>query len=204
MLMKSGVFNMKGFFHRAMTLSIGRITSLMLFGVSCFGQNTDLVVKKIFELDKDKDGTPELKIETHTRGKTRLFVQMQRKLPSGAWSATRSYSVSGKTFVIEEDRDGDGIFETIVVLDPYKKDLEVFSRQLDSSIVVESPDVKAIYGTMFSALEEFWQKAFEDDTKIAIEKLIIETKQKIESAGKVLQEQQQSPIADNERRPKPQ
>lgn len=180
----------------------GFFLPLCLCTSSC-GQEVDTVVKKVFEQDKDKDGAPDLRIETHTRGETRVFIRMERKLQNGAWSVTQSYLVSGEIFSVEEDEDGDGFFETLIVFNPPKNGLEVFLREKDGSTVVASADVKASYQKMLGAVDEFWDQDPSALDEKTVEELIDETKQRIGSAGKELEDQERQSPVENKERQKP-
>jgi len=117
---------------------------------------------------------------------------------------TRSYLVSGEIFTTEEDKDGDGFFETMIVFDPSKKELEVFLPQKDGSTVVAPAAVKASYQKIFRAVDEFnriWEAPVHEKT---FEKVMIETKEGIDSAGEGIRKQQSLSGSENERLQKPQ
>lgn len=185
-------------------LPLGAILLLLcLCTVGC-AQETATIEKKVLEQDKDKDGVADLRIETHTRGKTKVFIRMARRLPSGAWSVTHSYLLQGETVSMEEDRDGDGFFETLIVFDPPSKDFEVFSRRKDGSVAVASVEVKESYRKMFQAVDEFWDNTPSATDDKTAERLISETKERIDSAGERIGNQHSPSASENERRQKPQ
>ena len=154
-------------------------------------------------MDTDKDGTIDLRTETHTRGKARVFIRHERRLPSGEWSLSHSYLVSGEIVSIEDDLDGDGFFETLIVFDTLNKDFEVFHRQKNGSIIVGSTEVKASYRQMFQAVDEFWDNdIWRDAPRTAddktFEQLMRETKDKIDSAAETIRNQQGPSVGANE------
>jgi len=186
--MQSVVLDWRVFFAKARCIVLTGVFVLPVFCISCSrddvqsGANSGAVQSHSLEYDRDKDGQTDMRVDTVTRDRKDLYVRIERRLESDRWASTRSYSVSGKLVAVEEDKDGDGFYETLIVFDSSRKDLEVFSRKQDGSTVVASAEVKAGYRKMFQAVDEFWDNAPSATDDITVEKLISETKEKIDSA----------------------
>jgi hypothetical protein len=113
---------------------------LILFCTSLYGADittTNIVgdiTTKISERT-DKDGRPDLRIETVYRGKTRVLRILSRLNKQGTLTVvSRGYLVDGKLHMVESDEDGDGFFESVFVFDPVSNDFEMFIRQSDGSV----------------------------------------------------------------------
>lgn len=171
---------------------VNGIVLLVCFSVSCSKQNADAVTKpdtnsvtkKIVEQDRDGDGKPDLRIETQKRGKTTVFIKREKKLTNGAWSAVRNFMISGHEILIEEDKDGDGFFQTRIVFDQQSDDLEVFLLHKDGSVVVAASETREAYRRMFSAVKDIWSNPLDGKTG---EELIRKTQDKINSAGREIE-----------------
>jgi len=187
-----------------------RLSTGLVFGVifvvsvctSCSNDENSPLVKRTFERDRDSDGKIDLRVETHARGEVTVFRKIERRLKAGALSATRSYFVSGKTIVIEEDNDGDGLFETVVVFGATRNGLEIFFRLRDGTTAVAPSEVKETYLKMLSAVEgfwdkaevaELWDKALSVGDKKAAEVLMEQTQEKISTAIRQIEELKKTP-----------
>jgi hypothetical protein len=157
------------------------------------GKSSSSVIKHKFEHDKDKDGHPDIRVETHTRDGMDIFVIFERKLQNGYWGATRSYSAAGKLLVLEEDKDGDHFFESMVVLNPDHTDIEVFLRSNDGSVVVGSPELKTAYRRLFDSVGNFWDEPPNPSDANAVETAIRETQEKVRAANKAIEQSQPPP-----------
>lgn len=171
---------------------------LLVLCISCSqadlqsGSDSGAVHSHTLEYDRDNDGQSDMRVDTVTRDRKILYVRVDRRLESGMWDSTRSYSVSGKMVAVEEDKDGDGFFETMVVFDSSRKEMEVFSRQRDGSTVVASTNVNTSYRKMFQAVGDFWDNTPSTTDYNTAEKLIRETKEKIDSASERIGREQSS------------
>jgi hypothetical protein len=119
----------------------------------------DGVQRKVLNLDRDKDGKPDLIVETFTRKSKVVLRSIKRLEKGGFWSQTRSLHVADQQIVIEEDSDGDGIFQLMVVLNPKVDALESFSRSRDGTLSIAPPGTNERFLKAFAALNEFWKAA---------------------------------------------
>jgi len=113
---------------------------LILFCTSSYGaditittNNTSDITTKTSER-RDRDGKPDLRVETVYRGKTKVLRVMSHRNSQGVMAVTRMYLVGGKCAMAETDEDGDGTFESVTVFDPGTDDFEIFRRQPDGSV----------------------------------------------------------------------
>jgi hypothetical protein len=83
-----------------------------------------------------KGGKPDTRIETMSRGKTKVLMTMSRRNASGAMVVTtRCCLVAGKVVMAESDEHGDGVFRLVTVFNPSNPDdFEMFTRQPDGSL----------------------------------------------------------------------
>ena len=157
---------------------------VLFVAVGCRAQNTNDITTKVFERDRDKDGKPDVRIETVSRGKTPI-LRVHQSTKGGVTGTTRSFMVGGDTVMMEADENGDGFFETIAVYHAAKNDMEVFTRQRDGSVQAVSAQTLEAYKEQHAALTEFWDKAFDKDTDPdKIGDRIQETQKKIRDAEK--------------------
>lgn len=124
--------------------------------VSILGEETDIVTNKTLRRGKDNNGIPELQIETHRRGPEKVFVQIRKVRSRGVMSITSSYYVKGKLVCIEEDKNGDGVFETMVVFGADHHQFEVFVRNTNNAVAVAPSSIKRSYEAIFNTIEGFW------------------------------------------------
>ena len=106
---------------------------LVVFG--CCGQDTSGITNKVTEIDRDKDGKIDVRIETAYRGKAKVMMTMSRRTQQGVMAVqSRSYLADGKLVMVESDEDGDGTLESITVFKPDTDDFEMFIRQSDGAV----------------------------------------------------------------------
>jgi len=149
----------------------------------CFGADTSDITTKVTEIDRDKDGVPEVRTERTFRAKNEILQIIQSTKKQGLRTTTRGYSVGGDLLMIESDEDGDAFFEMIAIHHPTKNEAEVFMRQRDGSVrPVSTKDLEA-YRKQKAAIADFWDKAFQkqlsDDEYLD---LMRETRKKIVDA----------------------
>ena len=184
--------------------ALGGAALVLALNISCSrdsSQNIGSVTTHNLELDRDKDGRSDVRVESHRRGGKDIYVSFKRRSAGGNWSESRSYSVPGKLSVVETDKDDDRFFETLMLLDPSHKVLEVFLRSKDGSVVVATPELKAAYQEQFDAGEDFWRKSPDPAEILGVESIhgvesrIRQTQQRIDAAEKVIEQRQQLPSA---------
>src|SRR6185503_3071119 len=89
------------------------LVALTLTFFAVFAAEQSGLTRKVQERDTKKDGKIDLRTETYTRERETVLRRTQRKDSDGIWSETRSYFARGKLLVIEEDKDGNGTFESM-------------------------------------------------------------------------------------------
>lgn len=118
---------------------------------------------KTAEVDRDKDGRPDVRTEIVSRDGQKQMMVMSRADKSGEWKVTaRSFYVGAHMAVTEADEDGDGFFEMVVVYREDPKDVNAFVRKRDGS--VRPADTKAVEALrkQDAVLSEFWSKTARD------------------------------------------
>lgn len=160
---------------------------IMLFvATGCHAQETNGITRKVFERDSNKDGKPDLRIETVYRDGTKAMVVWSKPDAQGVLKITsRSYFAGGDMITTESDEDRDGVFETLAVYRVGTTDMEVFTRHRDGSVTPVSRQTLDAYKKQNAALDDFWEKAFDTNTTTdkAME-LMEETRRKIQAAEK--------------------
>lgn len=132
---------------------------LLCLATSCLAEPaTDLKTHVWESGDKDKDGEPDTRIETTTRGKTRV-LRVMRRTEAGITKTSREFVVSGDTVMIEIDEDGNGSYETIVIYNSPKNDMEAFVRRVDGSVVPVDAKTLAALKEQHAATSEFWSQS---------------------------------------------
>ncbi len=140
---------------------------LLAVTTGCNGQETNGITKKVIEHDKNKDGKPDIRIETVFRHGERIMVSWSKPDAKGDLRvSSRSYFVGGDMVTTESDDDKDGIFKTFVVYRAGSKEIEVFSRQRDGLVAPVSGQSLAAYKKQLAAINEFWDKALDTNTSI--------------------------------------
>jgi hypothetical protein len=91
------------------------------------------------EEHKDKDGNPDLRIESTYRGKNKILEVTSRRNTFGrmvVW--LRKYILNGNSIATEIVSPGDGKFLSLIVRSPDKHEFEIFKRNGDESITPAS------------------------------------------------------------------
>lgn len=91
----------------------------------------------------------------------------------------------------EADEDHDGRLETIAIYEQKTGEMEVFIRQADGSTKPADAKTLAAYKKMNSALTELFDKPLFDMEADKAMKLMLETRQKIQDAGKEIERKKQ-------------
>jgi hypothetical protein len=159
---------------------------VLLVAVGCRAQDTNAITSKVFEQDRNKDGKPDVRVETFYRGGQKVMLFWSKPNAQGVMTVTsRSYFAGGEMVTTESDEDGDGVFETLAVYGSGTGDMEVFTRQRDGSVKPVSAPTLAAYKKQNAAMSEFWDKAFDKGTNTdkAME-MMTATQKKIQDAKK--------------------
>ena len=140
------------------------------------------------EVDRDKDGQADLRMEIVSREGLKQMMVMSRRDQTGAWKVTaRSFYVGPHLSATEADEDEDGFLEMLVIHRENPEDVNAFVRERDGS--VRPADLRMIDALrkQNEVLTEFWSKPVSDPGKI--DAAIMEAREKIraigEEAGKV-------------------
>jgi len=121
------------------------------------------VSTKTAEVDRDKDGRPDVRTEIVSRGGQKQMMVMSRTDKSGEWKvAARSFYVGPHMAVTEADEDGDGFFEMVVVYREDPKDMNAFVRERDGSVRPAEVKVVEMLRRQDTVLTEFWSKTVRD------------------------------------------
>ena len=150
------------------------------------GGTNDITIK-VSERDRDKDGKPDYRIEQFFRGGQRVMVVLSKLNARGVWAVgSRAYHVAGKTVLIEEDDDGDGLFETLIVYRTDSDDFEVFTREANGSVRPASRRILEAHKKQSATFADFFQEmqASTNQDDGIIEERIRRTQKKIQEAGK--------------------
>ena len=108
---------------------------LLFVAFGCCGQEASTITNKVTEIDRDKDGKIDVRIETVYRGKTKVMMIMSRRNQQGVMAVTsRSYLADGKMVMVESDEDADGTLECITIFRPGTDRFEMFTRQPNGSV----------------------------------------------------------------------
>lgn len=120
---------------------------------------TNGITTKTSEVDRDKDGRPDFRIEQFFRGNQKVMMVFSERGLRGEWIVTsRSYEVGGTLVAMEHDEDRDGIFETLVLYRDGHKDLEVFDRQTDGSVRPASTHAVEGHRRLSAAFSGFFEE----------------------------------------------
>lgn len=131
---------------------------------ACGAQDASDITTKVFEPDRNKDGKPDLRVETVFRGKELVMVEWSKPNAEGGWSVTsRAFHAGGDMVAVEADEDGDGFLETLAVFRPGTEVMEVFVRQSDGKVQPVGAEALAAFRKQNAAISEFVQKAFDKD-----------------------------------------
>jgi hypothetical protein len=140
------------------------IFALFFVALDCRAQENRAVTSKVAEHDRNKDGKPDVRLETFYRGAQKVMLVLSHQNAQGVMAATeRSYLVGGDMITTESDEDRDGVFETIAVYRPGTDDMDVFKRQADGSVKPVDAQTLAAHKKQNVAIKELWDKAFDKD-----------------------------------------
>lgn len=140
------------------------------------------ITTTLSELDRNKDGKVDSRMETFYRGGVKVLMVYSRADTNGVMKVgARTYFVNGDIVLSEGDDDGDGFFETIVASHPDTKDLEVFIRTTEGVRPASTRTVDA-HKKQVAAVAEFFQELSEETTDSEIDKRFRDARKKIEDA----------------------
>ena len=127
------------------------------------GADREGVSTKTAEVDRDKNGRPDVRTEILSRDGQKQMMVMSRADESGEWRVTaRSFYVGPHMAVTEADEDGDGFFEMVVVYREDPKDVNAFVRERDGSVRPAATKVVEALRKQDAVLTEFWSKTVSD------------------------------------------
>jgi hypothetical protein len=160
---------------------------LLLVAFGCCGQDTYGITNKVTEIDCDKDGKIDVRIETVYRGKMKVMMIMSRQNQQGVMAVTtRSYLAGGKLVMVESDEDGDGVFESATVFEPGTDRFEMFTRQPDGTVKPVSTQkldsIRRQKAVADASMSELFDKPEMADKEIG--DLLEKNRQKIEAIKK--------------------
>ncbi|MCW5551270.1 MAG: hypothetical protein KIS67_03785 [Verrucomicrobiae bacterium] len=119
---------------------------LLLLAVTCHAEDTTGITNKVSEIDRDKDGKVDVRMEMFYRGKTRVMMTMSKRSTSGEMAiVSRSYLAGGELRMTESDEDGDGFLETVYFHASDSDEIEVFKRHADGSVRPVSTSVLDVH-----------------------------------------------------------
>jgi hypothetical protein len=101
--------------------------------IAATNASPDLTTK--VEEHKDKDGNPDLRVESTYRGKDKILEVTSRRNTFGrmvVWS--RKYILDGNVIATEVVAPSDGKFLSLIVRSPDKHGMEIFKRNGDGSV----------------------------------------------------------------------
>ena len=162
------------------------VAILLVVTSGCHAQETNGIISKVVERDTNKDGSPDLRVETVFRHGQKVMLIWSKPDASGLLKvSSRSYFAGGDMVTTEGDENRDGFFETLAVYRAGTTDMEVFTRHQDGSVTPVSGQALAAYKRQIAAMDEFWDKAFDKNTSIdKTMELMEETRRKIQAAEK--------------------
>lgn len=96
------------------------------------------------------------------------------------WS--RTYSVDGKSVATESDKDGDGVFESLILYSPDTDDIEIFKRNADGTVTPASTaEIESVKKMTAAAMEPLGKLSEHPEMSDAdFGRLIEESRQKIQ------------------------
>ena len=153
------------------------MVALLVIAVG-YAAEADGLSTKTAEVDRDKDGQPDVRTEIVSRDGQKQMMVMSRADKSGEWKVTaRSFYVGSHMAVTEADEDGDGFFEMVVVYREDPKDVNAFVRERDGSVRPAELKVVEMLRKQDAVLSEFWSRTmkgpenFEEAMRGAREKM---------------------------------
>ena len=147
------------------TVAVGLLLVVLIAAASA--AEADGLSSKVAEVDRDKDGKPDVRMEIISRDGQKEMMVMSRTDKSGEWQINaRSFYVGSHMAVTESDEDGDGFFEMVVVYREDPKDVNAFVREWDGSVRLADVNVVKALRKQDAVLSEFWSKPVRDPDKI--------------------------------------
>lgn len=169
-----------------------RLALLLLLVATCYAENTSGITNKVAEIDRDKDGKIDFRIETVYRDKTKVMMIMSRRNQQGVIVVnSRSYLADGKLVMVESDDDGDGVLESIGVFEPSTDSFEMFTRQSDGNVKPVSTQKLVSIKRQKAVADESMKKLFDKPnmTDKEIGDLLEKNRQKMEEIKKERQDE---------------
>jgi hypothetical protein len=123
------------------------MTSLLFCALTVYADD----INNKIEERRNPDGTLRWRVETTSRGKTPI-LRVRQTFTAERSTTTRSHMVGGEVVMMEADKDGDGLFETMIVYHPSKRDMEVFTREWDGSVSPVTSQTLAAYKKRHAAM----------------------------------------------------
>lgn len=155
----------------------------VLAGVFCLSHHSeeeDGALRTVVELDRDKDGEVDLVAETAGRKSGVVLRTVRRRETTGIWSQTRSVFVANQQILTEEDADGDGVFEVMVVINPQARALESFVKDRDGKLSMAPPGANERHRKLFAAVDEFWTAASRTNENFSLPDSIMRTQRELQ------------------------
>ena len=138
--------------------AVQSLVALVALAVGC-AADVDGLSTKVAEVDRDKDGRPDVRSEIISRDGQKQMMVLSRADKSGEWKVTaRSFYVGSHMAVTEADEDGDGFFEMVVVYREDPKDVNAFVRERDGSVRPAEVKVVEMLRKQDAVLTDFWSK----------------------------------------------
>ena len=137
---------------------------ICVFLANCVrASGTDELNTKTVDVDSNKDGRPDLRMEVISRDSERQMMVMSRADKSGEWKVTaRSFYVGPHVGVTETDEDRDGFFEMFAVYRENPEDVNAFVRERDGSVHPADPTTVDALRKQTALLTEFWSNPVKD------------------------------------------
>ena len=160
------------------------VVFLLLIAFGCCGQDTPGITNKVTEIDRDKDGKTDVRIETLYRGKTKVMMITSRRNQQDVMTVqTRGYLADGKMVMVESDEDGDGTLESVTVFKPDTDSFEMFIRQPDGVVKPVSTQRLDSFRRQSAIANESLRELFDGPEKSAKEigDFLEKNRQKIEA-----------------------
>jgi hypothetical protein len=159
-----------------------RSLAVSVMVAACHAGEADGLSSKVAEVDRDKDGRPDVRMEVISRDGAKQMMVMSRADESGAWKVTAtSFYVGPHMAVTESDEDGDGFFEMVAVYREDPEDVNAFVRDRDGSVRPAEVKMVEALRKQNAVLTEFWSKPERDPEKM--EAGIMGLREKIKEIG---------------------
>jgi hypothetical protein len=162
---------------------------LFLFCAAAYGADTVTtnVVGDITTRISERTSAPAHYLETSHRGNKEVMQLMGLPIGNGLSNLSRSYYAGGELLFMEEDDNGDGIFEGITVMLPNSDDLEIFTREPDGSMKPVSTERIRLVKKQIATTSETNDKLFfskKKPSEVEIGKLLKQNREKLEKLQK--------------------